>query len=156
MVGWFVYELEKIWRDAVVPQFGYYHGICLGTLRKATKIFSHGSRYFVRDSRCGEEKYVTPLPAIKPRFIGRPARNTVVTPSQISRLRMKQWTDFKRRFSSLTSNYNAILLKINLTLAATLRYFYDYIATWLMTLLHQCMIYRSPVHLYVMTDHVHD
>jgi hypothetical protein len=38
----------------------------------------------ILSGRYGEEKNLFPIPAIKPRFLGRPARNVVVIPTELS------------------------------------------------------------------------
>jgi hypothetical protein len=47
--GRMIDELERIWKEVTVVQKGYYTGISLKGLRKATKNVSHGSQCLGRD-----------------------------------------------------------------------------------------------------------
>jgi hypothetical protein len=42
-------ESERMYKEAIVPNFRYYRGICLEVVRKSTKNFSHDGRSSGRD-----------------------------------------------------------------------------------------------------------
>jgi hypothetical protein len=54
-------ELENIWKEAVVAESRYYPSICLGGLRKTTKILSQDIWFPARDSKREHPEYALPL-----------------------------------------------------------------------------------------------
>ena len=60
------YELENIWKAAVVAYLRYYPDICLEELRKATQSLSHYSRCSGRDSNQTPPKYKSEMLLLEP------------------------------------------------------------------------------------------